>query len=95
MPEEPEDEGGERTQEEIFESWFQERMKKEQAARDRNKEPKNFGEFLDRLAGAVVDEAEKRAAARAKANDDDDEEPSRGRAQGGFAKWWQGESAAS
>lgn len=89
-----EDEGGQQTIEEQFEKWFVERTKREKAQADKRKEPKNFGEFLDRMASAVVDEAESRAAARSQARDDDDQEPSRGEQQGGFAKWWQGEKAA-
>jgi len=95
MQDDDQDEGAQETEEERFARYFDERVKREQAERDKRKEPKNFGEFLDRLAGAVVDEAERRAEERNKPRDDDDEEPARGRSQGGFARWWQGEANAS
>jgi hypothetical protein len=90
-----EDEGAEQTIEEKFEAWYQQRTKREKEQADRRKEPKNFGEFLDRLSAAVVDEAERRAEARNAAVDDEDEEPTRGKRPGGFASWWQGVEQAT
>lgn len=85
---------------EQFESWFQKRQEAEEAKRNRNKQPKDFGEFLDRVADAVLDRAEARQAERRKAADDGEQEPGRGGDDGGgFAagvrRFWGGESAAS
>src|SRR5262245_42508922 len=81
--------------EDMFESWYQERVKKDEAKRNRNKQPKDFGEFLDRVADAVWERGEARAAERRKAAEDADEEPDRGAGQSKFQQWWSGERSAS
>lgn len=81
--------------EEMFEGWFQERMKREDAKRNRNKQPKDFGDFLDRVADAVWERGEERAAARRKEAEDADQEPDRGRREPStLEKWWGGSKSA-
>ena len=90
------DDGGAPFTEKQVESFLQildQRDKAKQRKADRDKEPKGFGDFLDRVADAVLDRAEERAAARAKAAEgQNDEEPSRGDqdTRSAFRKFWEG-----
>lgn len=84
---------------ERFEQWFVQRQEREQAKKDRSKQPKDFGEFLDRVADAVLDRAEARQAERRKAADDAEQEPGRGGGEGDgvgakLRGWWGGEQTA-
>lgn len=61
--------------------------------RERNKVPKDFGDFVDRIADAVLDRAQARADERRKADEGADEEPSRGSGgdwAAGVRKFWRG-----
>lgn len=70
-----------------------EKAKAKKAAR--NEQPKNFGDFLDAVADAVLDRAESRAAERRAATEaNDDEEPSRGeQKQSALSRFWNGEQS--
>ena len=46
----------------MFESWYSKRRDEEKRTADRNKDPKNFGEFLDKVSDAILDRAEQRGA---------------------------------
>lgn len=81
--------------ESMFEGWFQERMEREEAKKNRARQPKDFGEFLDKVADAVWERGEQRAAARRKDAEDGDQPPAKGTGSSKFAQWWGGESAAS
>lgn len=78
---------------EHFASFLDQREETKRKQAEKRKAPKDFGEFVDRVADAVLDRAEERAANRRKAADehDDDDEPSRGSGdKSGFAKFWGG-----
>jgi hypothetical protein len=68
---------------EQFEAWFTKRTADEQRKRDRAKPPKDFADALDRIADAVADKLEDRAAERRRARDDADQEPTRTKRGGG------------
>lgn len=72
-----------------FDKWYEEREAANKKKADRSKQPKDFGDFLDRVADAVLDRAESRAADRRKADDEADEAPDRGdRNVSGFQRFW-------
>lgn len=73
-----------------FAAFLEKRDAEQARKRDRNKQPKDFGDFLDRVADAVLDRAEARAAERRKRDDDADEAPDRGRGTSGFQRFWGG-----
>lgn len=75
----------------LVEAAVQKRLDEADKQRNRGKQPKDFGEFLDRVSDAVIDRIEQRGNERRKAADDADQEPERGGGeQSGFAKWWSG-----
>jgi hypothetical protein len=95
MPDD-DDDGLDGIDEDVLEAWFTKRMEREQAKRDRSKAPKDFGEGLDRMAGAVADELERRAEVRRQAREDADQEPSRpGNKGSGFLGLLGGESRSA
>lgn len=94
----PDDESSEENGdlEELFEGWFQERMEREEAKKNRAKQPKDFGEFLDKVADAVWERGEQRAAERRQQREDDDQAPDRGRKEkSAFQRFWEGDREAS
>jgi hypothetical protein len=76
-----------------FEVWYQERTKRDEDQKNRSKQPKDFAEFLDRVADAVWERGEARAAKRRQDADDADQAPARGAAESKLAQWWNGGKA--
>jgi hypothetical protein len=74
----------------LLDEKLEERAKAAEAKRNRNKQPKDFGEFLDRVADAVLDKIDERAVQRQADRDAEDEAPSRGRGESAFSKFWNG-----
>jgi hypothetical protein len=79
----------------MFEGWFQERMEREEKKKNRTRQPKDFSEFLDRVADAVWERGEERAAKRRADAEDDDQSPARGTGKSKIEQWWSGERSAS
>jgi hypothetical protein len=75
----------------LIDQKINDRAEAERKKRERNKQPKDFGDFLDAVADAVLDRAEARAEERRKATEEADEPPSRGRGQTAFSKFWNGD----
>lgn len=71
-----------------FESWYQERQAADEKKRNRAKQPKDFGEYLDRVADAVLDKIEERANKRREEREQADEAPARGSGESKFSQWW-------
>jgi len=95
MPDSDVDDGDDRSLEDQFEDWYQERVKRDEKKKNRNRQPKDFGDFLDRVAEAVWDRADAISEERRKAREDADEEPSRGEGQqSAFSRFWQGDKAS-
>lgn len=84
------DDGATETLEEKVERLVSEREAAAERKRNRTKDPKDFGEFLDRVADTVIERIEERGAQRRKAADDDDQEPARGKSTSAFQRWWTG-----
>ena len=74
----------------LLDAKLEERAAAAEAKRNRNKQPKDFGDFLDRVADAVLDRMDERVAERRKAAEDADEEPTRGRGDSAFSRFWNG-----
>jgi hypothetical protein len=79
----------------MFEGWFQERMEREEKKKNRTRQPKDFSEFLDRVADADWERGEERAAKRRADAEDDDQSPARGTGKSKIEQWWSGERSAS
>lgn len=78
--------------EELFEGWFQERMEREEQKKNRSKQPKDFGEFLDKVADAVWERGEQRAAERRQAAEEGEQPPTRGvKEKSAIERWWSGD----
>lgn len=94
MPDD-DDTGDGETLEETVERMFQERVTADEKKKNRGKQPKDFGEFLDRIkdevADGVLEKIDARNAKRREDADNADQEPERGDAKGGFGRWWGGE----
>lgn len=86
------DDGATETLEEKVERLVSEREAAAERKRNRTKDPKDFGEFLDRVADTVIERIEARGAQRRKAAEDDDQEPARGKPVSSFQRWWSGGS---
>lgn len=75
------------------------RAERDRVRKERNRPPKDFSDFIDRVADAVWDRGEQRAAERRRAEEDSDEEPGRQSSnwQNSVKKFWTGnaESEAS
>lgn len=68
------------------------RLEEEEKRRNRNKQPKDFGDFLDRVSDAVIEKLENKGKERRAAAEAADQEPERGGPKGGFAQWWKGQT---
>ena len=75
----------------MFEGWFQERMEREEAKKNRAKQPKDFGEFLDKVADAVWERGEQRAAERRSQREEGEQAPARGAGKSAIERWWTGD----
>lgn len=74
-----------------FEAWFTKRQEEEERKKNRSKTPKDFAEFMDRLADRVWERGEERAAERRKAEEDADQEPTRGKGMSAIERFWSGD----
>jgi hypothetical protein len=79
----------------MFEGWFQERMEREEAKKNRAKQPKDFGEFLDKVADAVWEKGEARAAQRREQREEGEQAPARGASKSAIERWWTGDKEQS
>jgi|SRR5215472_6825761 len=78
---------------EQFERWAKDREDKAAAEAARAKPPRNFAEFMDRIADRVWERGEERAAERRRKDEDDDQAPTRGEPKGfmrGIQSWYDG-----
>lgn len=88
------DDNGDETVAETVERMFQERVAEDEKKRNRGKQPKDFGEYLDRItdevSDAVLSKLDKRVADRRAAEENADQPPERGERKG-FGNWWGGD----
>jgi hypothetical protein len=84
------DDGGDFDLDALIDQKINERASAEAKKRDRNKQPKDFGDFLDRVADAVLDKIDERAEQRRAERDAEDEPPSRGKGDSAFSRFWNG-----
>jgi len=79
----------------MFGKWYERKRADEDAAKERSKPPKDFGEAMDRLANRIWEVGEERAAARRQADEDADQEPSRAKPRSTVERFLFGTEEAS